>query len=158
MPPISEALPIVPAQIVPPVVSTTPISALPPDLIFATPESIWTKPNRVEVSRNQSSASAGTTKTEPLPQTKRISLIAGDRQSLTFTFKVPEIQVSDLTVVTASPLSPNEIEFTAVAPGTTEVRVYNQDRKVQLLKFNVVPDVRAPVSYTHLTLPTILLV
>ena len=147
MTPIYEGLPIVPAQIVPaqivpPVVSTTPISALPPDLIFATPESIWTKPNRVEVSRNQSSASAGTTKTEPLPQTKRISLFAGDRQSLTSTFKVPEIQVSDLTVVTASPLSPNEIEFTAVAPGTTEVRVYNQDRKVQLLKFSVVPDVR----------------
>ena len=148
MTPIYEGLPIVPAQIVPaqivpPVVSTTPTPALPPDLKFETLESIWPKPNRVEVPRNQSSASPEKTKTKPLPHIERILLNTGDKESLTFAFKVPEIQVVDPAVVTASPLSPNEIEFTALAPGTTEVRVYNQDRKVQLLKFNVVPDVRA---------------
>ena len=45
-------------------------------------------------------------------------------------------------MLSVTPVAPKEIEFTAVAPGKTEVHVPNTQRQVQILRFLVVPDVR----------------
>ena len=79
---------------------------------------------------------------KPQPHSQLILLNAGQVKRLRFDYQIPEILVNDPAILDALPLAPKEVQFTAVAPGTTEVHVSNPNRKIQILKFRIVPDVR----------------
>ena len=80
---------------------------------------------------------------KPLPHSEPIFLKVGEVKELSFDYKIPEIIVKDSAVLTAQPISPKNIKFTAIAPGKTEVHVvFDVDRKVQILRFRIVPDIR----------------
>ena len=79
---------------------------------------------------------------KPLPYSEPIFLNAGEVKDLSFDFKIPKIMVKDSAVLTAQPISAKKIKFTAAALGKTEVYVFNIDRKAQILRFRIVPDVR----------------
>lgn len=79
---------------------------------------------------------------KPLPHSQPILLNVGEVKRLKFDYSIPELMVKVPAILNVTPLAPKEMRFTAVAPGKTEVHVSNFDRKVQILRFRIVPDVR----------------
>jgi beta-lactamase regulating signal transducer with metallopeptidase domain/Flp pilus assembly secretin CpaC len=82
------------------------------------------------------------TEAKPRPNAKPIRLNAGEVKDISFDYAIPEIVVRDPAILTATLLSQDRMRFTAVAPGKTEVHVFNLNREAQTLRFHVVPDVR----------------
>ena len=58
---------------------------------------------------------------------QRLEMTVNTSKILTLEKKVPRVFVSDTTVVQALPLSPNQIQISAIKPGVTQVNVWDED-------------------------------
>jgi pilus assembly protein CpaC len=86
----------------------------------------------VSLSQLASIAGAQPRQTYPLQikvseSSQRLEMVVNTSKILTLEKKVPRVFVSDTTVVQASPLSPNQIQISAIKPGVTQVNMWDED-------------------------------
>ena len=143
LPQVTEAIPIAP-QPIGPAIPEFPMYSIPmAQLQLPVPETLFPNPPARDLPIDGAVFDTPVAEVaKPNPYSKPILLNAGQVKRLSFDHQIPEIMVEDPAILIATPVSPDEIQFTAVAPGTTEVHVFDPNRKMQILRFRIVPDVR----------------
>lgn len=71
-----------------------------------------------------------------------IQLIAGSSQRLKFDYNVPELMVENPEIISATPVTPNEILITGIKPGISTITVSDPDKNLQMITVEVTMDVR----------------
>ena len=72
----------------------------------------------------------------------QLELIAGSARRLKFQYEIPEIMVENPEVLTATPVSPNEILITGLKPGISTFTVSDPDKNLQMINVEVKVDTR----------------
>ena len=71
---------------------------------------------------------------------QRLEMTVNTSKIFTLEKKVPRVFVSDTTVVQASPLSPNQIQISAIKPGVTQVNMWDEDGTIYTVDVIVTRD------------------
>lgn len=71
-----------------------------------------------------------------------IRVIAGSSQRLKFDYDVPELMVENPEIISAQPVTQNEILITGIKPGISTVTVSDPDKNLQMISVEVVIDTR----------------
>lgn len=79
---------------------------------------------------------------EITPSVDTFDLIVGSSQRLKFDYNVPELMVERPDVISATPVTPNEILITGIKQGISTITVSDPDKNLQMITVNVTLDVR----------------
>jgi pilus assembly protein CpaC len=74
--------------------------------------------------------------------TERMELIVNTSRILEMDFKVPRMLVNNTDIVQATPLSPNEVQVSALKPGVTQLNVWDEQNRVHSIDILVIGDAR----------------
>jgi len=72
----------------------------------------------------------------------RLEMIVRTSRILSMDFKVPRLLVNNTEIVKVTPLSPNQIQISALKPGVTQLNVWNEDDRVISIDVVVYGDAR----------------
>ncbi len=72
---------------------------------------------------------------------QRLEMTVNTSQVIKLRRKIPRMFVADPAVVQATPLAPDEVQIAALAPGVTQVNLYDEDGQIISLDVMVSPDV-----------------
>lgn len=75
--------------------------------------------------------------------TQRLEMIVNTSRILTLDFDAPRMLVNNTQLVRATPLSPNQIQLSALQPGITQINIWDRDGQVRSLDVVVTGDARA---------------
>lgn len=94
-----------------------------------------------------SAANGQDTATQPVHfrvegESQRLEMIVNTSRILTLERNVPRLLVNNPEIVKASPLSPNQIQISAVKPGVTQVNVWDDRQNVHSIDVLVLGDAR----------------
>jgi len=73
---------------------------------------------------------------------QRLEMIVSSSRILTLDFDVPKLLVNNTQIVKASPLSPNQIQVSAMQPGVTQLNVWDASGNVRTIDVVVFGDAR----------------
>jgi pilus assembly protein CpaC len=73
---------------------------------------------------------------------QRLEMIVNTSRILTLDFNSPRMLVNNPGVISASPLSPNQIQVSARTPGITEINIWDEDNNVHAIDVMVYGDAR----------------
>src|SRR5262245_25684169 len=73
---------------------------------------------------------------------QRLEMIVNTSRILTLDQNVPRIFVNNPELVRATPLSPNQIQVSALRPGVTQVNMWDEQQRVFTVDVIVRPDAR----------------
>jgi pilus assembly protein CpaC len=73
---------------------------------------------------------------------QRLEMIINTSRILTMSAKVPKVQVENPETVRLTPLSPNEIQISALKSGVTTVNIWDEFNKIHQISVIVTPDAR----------------
>jgi pilus assembly protein CpaC len=73
---------------------------------------------------------------------ERLEMIVRTSRILSMDFKVPRMLVNNTEIVKVTPLSPNQIQISALKPGVTQLNVWNEDDRVISIDVVVYGDAR----------------
>lgn len=74
---------------------------------------------------------------------QRLEMVVNSSRILTLDQRIPRLLVSDPATVRATPLSPNQIQVSALRPGVTQLNVWDENEKVHTIDLVVYADARA---------------
>ncbi|MBM3998616.1 MAG: type II and III secretion system protein family protein [Planctomycetes bacterium] len=73
---------------------------------------------------------------------QRLEMIVNTSRILEMEFKVPRMLVNNPEVLQATPLSPNEVQISALKPGVTNLNLWDEQKRVHSLDVLVIGDAR----------------
>jgi pilus assembly protein CpaC len=73
---------------------------------------------------------------------QRLEMIVNTSRILTLEFNAPRMLVNNPSVVTATPLAPNQIQVSARMPGITEINIWDEDNNVHTVDVLIYGDAR----------------
>jgi pilus assembly protein CpaC len=73
---------------------------------------------------------------------QRLEMIVNTSRILTLEFNAPRMLVNNPSVVTATPLAPNQIQVSARTPGITEINIWDEDNNVHSIDVLIYGDAR----------------
>lgn len=75
--------------------------------------------------------------------TQRLEMIVNTSRILTLDFDAPRLLVNNTQLVRATPLSPNQIQLSALQPGITQINIWDREGQVRSIDVVVTGDARA---------------
>lgn len=75
-------------------------------------------------------------------EAQRLEMVVNSSRILTLNYNVPKLLVQNPQVLQASPLSPNQIQVSALRPGVTSINIWDENDKVRSITVRVFGDVR----------------
>ncbi len=73
---------------------------------------------------------------------EQLEMIVNTSRILTLNHKVPRLLVQNQEIIQATPLSPNQIQVSALKPGVTALNLWDENDKIQVINIRVFGDVR----------------
>jgi len=73
---------------------------------------------------------------------ERLEMVVNTSRIMQMPFKVPRVFVGNPDIVSAKPLSPNQIQLSALKPGVTQVNLWDEDEKITTVDIVVYGDAR----------------
>ena len=73
---------------------------------------------------------------------ERLEMVASTSRIVTLDKKIPRLLVSNPDVVSATPISPNQVQVSALKPGVTQLNVWDEDEELYTVDVVVTPDGR----------------
>lgn len=73
---------------------------------------------------------------------ERLEMVVNTSRIMELPFKVPRVFVGNPDIVSAKPLSPNQIQLSALKPGVTQVNLWDEDEKITTVDIVVYGDAR----------------
>src|SRR5690606_38294188 len=73
---------------------------------------------------------------------ERLEMIVNSSRILAMDFKVPRMLVNNPDIVQATPLSPREIQVSALRPGVTNLNIWDENNRIHTVDILVVGDAR----------------
>jgi pilus assembly protein CpaC len=73
---------------------------------------------------------------------ERLEMIVNTSRILEMDFKVPRMLVNNTDIVQATPLSPNEVQLSALKPGVTQLNLWDEQNTVHSIDVLVIGDAR----------------
>lgn len=73
---------------------------------------------------------------------ERLEMVVNTSRIMEMPFKVPRVFVGNPDIVSAKPLSPNQIQLSALKPGVTQVNLWDEDEKITTVDIVVYGDAR----------------
>ena len=74
--------------------------------------------------------------------TQRLEMVVATSRILTLEHKIPKLLVNDPKVVQATPISPNQVQLSALIPGFTQLNVWDENQGLHTVDIVVSPDGR----------------
>jgi pilus assembly protein CpaC len=74
--------------------------------------------------------------------TQRLEMIVASSRILTLDQKIPRLLVNNPEIVRATPISPNQVQLSALTPGITQLNVWDEQKKLYTVDVVVIPDAR----------------
>ncbi|MHB0960955.1 MAG: type II and III secretion system protein family protein [Pirellulaceae bacterium] len=75
--------------------------------------------------------------------TQRLEMVVATSRILTLEHKIPRLLVANPEVVKATPISPNQVQLSALHPGVTQLNVWDESQHLYTVDVIVTPDGRA---------------
>jgi pilus assembly protein CpaC len=85
--------------------------------------------------------------------TQRVEMVVNTSRILTLGKKIPRAQVNNPDVLELTPLSPTQIQISAVAPGVTQVNLWDEEDNVQSIDVFVFGDAQELVAILRTQFP-----
>jgi pilus assembly protein CpaC len=73
---------------------------------------------------------------------ERLEMIVNTSRILTLDYNIPRLLVDNPEIVRAAPMSPNQIQVSALKPGVTQVTVWDEHQKIHVIDILVYGDAR----------------
>jgi pilus assembly protein CpaC len=73
---------------------------------------------------------------------QRLEMVVATSRILTLEYKIPRLLVNNPEVVRATPISPNQIQLSALHPGVTQLNVWDENKNLYSVDVVVTPDGR----------------
>ena len=73
---------------------------------------------------------------------QRLEMVVSTSRILTLEYKIPRLLVNNPEVVRATPISPNQVQLSALAPGVTQLNVWDENKNLYTVDVVVTPDGR----------------
>ncbi|MFW6170605.1 MAG: type II and III secretion system protein family protein [Planctomycetota bacterium] len=73
---------------------------------------------------------------------ERLEMVVSTSRIVTLENKIPRLLVSNPELVNATPISPNQVQVSALKPGVTQLNVWDEDDKLYTVDVVVSPDAR----------------
>ena len=73
---------------------------------------------------------------------QRLEMVVSTSRILTLEYKIPRLLVNNPEVVRATPISPNQVQLSALHPGVTQLNVWDENKKLYTVDVVVTPDGR----------------
>lgn len=73
---------------------------------------------------------------------QRLEMVVATSRILTLEYKIPRLLVNNPEVVRATPISPNQIQLSALHPGVTQLNVWDENKNLYTVDVVVTPDGR----------------
>ncbi|MGM0488496.1 MAG: type II and III secretion system protein family protein [Planctomycetota bacterium] len=73
---------------------------------------------------------------------ERLEMVVSTSRIVTLESKIPRLLVGNPDVVNATPISPNQVQVSALKPGVTQLNVWDEDKKLYTVDVVVIPDAR----------------
>src|SRR3954454_6492430 len=73
---------------------------------------------------------------------ERLEMVVNTSRIMELPFKVPRLFVGNPDIVSAKPLSPNQIQLSALKPGVTQLNLWDEDDKITTVDVIVYGDAR----------------
>ncbi len=73
---------------------------------------------------------------------QRLEMVVATSRILTLKYKIPRLLVANPEVVRATPISPNQVQLSALVPGVTQLNVWDENEKLYTVDVVVTPDGR----------------
>ncbi len=74
--------------------------------------------------------------------TQRLEMVVSTSRILTLEHKIPRLLVNNPEVVRATPISPNQVQLSALQPGVTQLNVWDENKNLYTVDVVVTPDGR----------------
>ena len=74
--------------------------------------------------------------------TQRLEMVVATSRILTLEHKIPKLLVNNPEVVRATPISPNQVQLSALLPGVTQLNVWDENQGLYTVDVVVTPDGR----------------
>jgi pilus assembly protein CpaC len=74
--------------------------------------------------------------------TQRLEMLVATSRILTLEHKIPRLLVNNTEVVRATPISPNQVQLSALHPGVTQLNVWDENQSLYTVDVVVTPDGR----------------
>lgn len=74
--------------------------------------------------------------------TQRLEMVVATSRILTLDHKIPQLLVNNPEVVRATPISPNQVQVSALRPGVTQLNVWDETQRLYTIDVVVNPDAR----------------
>jgi len=75
--------------------------------------------------------------------TQRLEMVVATSRILTLEHKIPRLLVNNPEIVRATPISPNQVQLSAMQPGVTQLNVWDENQSLYTVDVVVTPDGRA---------------
>ncbi len=98
--------------------------------------------NPIVAQDNQTLTSSGPINYDVSQPVQRLDMIVKSSRILTLTGRIPKFQVHNEDVVTATPVSENQIQLFAKLPGTTQLNLWDTDEKLYTIDVTIIADAR----------------
>lgn len=85
--------------------------------------------------------------------TQRVEMVVNTSRILTLDKKIPRAQVNNPDILELTPLSPTQIQISAVAPGVTQVNLWDEDDNVQSIDIFVFGDAQELIAILRTQFP-----
>ncbi len=73
---------------------------------------------------------------------QRLEMVVATSRILTLEYKIPRLLVNNPEVVRATPISPNQVQLSALHPGVTQLNVWDENKNLYTVDVVVTPDGR----------------
>lgn len=73
---------------------------------------------------------------------ERLEMVVSTSRIVTLQSKIPRLLVGNPEIVNATPISPNQVQVSALKPGVTQLNVWDEDKKLYTVDVVVIPDAR----------------
>jgi pilus assembly protein CpaC len=74
--------------------------------------------------------------------TQRLEMVVSTSRILTLDHKIPRLLVNNTEIVRATPISPNQVQVSALQPGVTQLNIWDENNNLYTVDVVVVPDAR----------------
>lgn len=75
-------------------------------------------------------------------EAQRLEMVINSTRIITLDYDVPKLMVQNPNILQASPLSPNQIQVSALRPGVTTINIWDENDKAQVITVRIFGDVR----------------
>ncbi len=73
---------------------------------------------------------------------QRLEMVVASSRILTLKYKIPRLLVNNPEIVRAAPISPNQVQLSALRPGVTQLNVWDENQQLYTVDVSVIPDAR----------------